>query len=356
MRYINQTYIEIAEGYNLASELSSGLNEHPAIQSWFKRRVVQRKRSLRILLLFALGTWLLALGSVLLLILVAMLITTGSLFAILLAGFLFLVAFVLSVLTLGVAIRKTTLPAQCHIMTRWASIVMPSESQSFQKLNQQFNSNSSNSITQKQTTYGVRGVHATLSVLNQRLNHEWYALTNLMIAGGEDADLVIVGPSGVWVLESKWWSGYINIKNGKWSQVQVYYEKGGRRKTRHNWINPPWDKQWLRQRDRITKILRKSTPALAVPVLGGIVLSHEKATLNSDHSEQAMIATPYGWARIMLGSQSQRVIDQMQSLQIIDDLLIHARQNQHKVSPVYSASDLSRKLFQDVLMEASKRR
>jgi hypothetical protein len=61
---------------------------------------------------------------------------------------------------------------------------------------------------------GKEGEDTTVSIISQVLDKQWYLFRNLRLPGfrGGDLDIVLVGPTGIWVLESKFFEGqYRNI-------------------------------------------------------------------------------------------------------------------------------------------------
>lgn len=76
-------------------------------------------------------------------------------------------------------------------------------------------------------SYGDEGEEAFLWNLKATLPDGYIAVRNLLVSRSLDADLLLVGPTGIWVFEAKHWSGEIVCFGGQWSQGRSYYESGG---------------------------------------------------------------------------------------------------------------------------------
>jgi hypothetical protein len=71
--------------------------------------------------------------------------------------------------------------------------------------------------------YGDEGEKNLLDTLGNKLSNNFLALHGYMARKNLDADIIILGLTGFWLLESKFNSGTIYCKNGEWWQEKTYY-------------------------------------------------------------------------------------------------------------------------------------
>ena len=66
---------------------------------------------------------------------------------------------------------------------------------------------------------GLQGEKTVIKHLNKTLNDEYYLLNDVyMHNGGGDIDHIVLGPNGVFVLETKNWSGKITCNGDDWQR------------------------------------------------------------------------------------------------------------------------------------------
>jgi hypothetical protein len=66
---------------------------------------------------------------------------------------------------------------------------------------------------------GWEGEKQVAKLLNSKLNDDYYLLNDLYLGdGGGDIDHIILGPNGVFVLETKNWSGNITCNGDEWQR------------------------------------------------------------------------------------------------------------------------------------------
>jgi hypothetical protein len=97
---------------------------------------------------------------------------------------------------------------------------------------------------------------------------------------GDDLDVVLIGPKGLWYFEVKYLNGQIGWRDGTWNIRQYSYETHQYERTK---MNEYPDAQWARMRDEVLRNLKSngqslliSAPTLA-KIKGGIVFAHSKA-------------------------------------------------------------------------------
>ena len=67
---------------------------------------------------------------------------------------------------------------------------------------------------------GWQGEKQVAALLTSKLNDDYYLLNDLYLReGGGDIDHIVLGPNGVFVLETKNWSGSISCNGDEWQRV-----------------------------------------------------------------------------------------------------------------------------------------
>jgi hypothetical protein len=130
---------------------------------------------------------------------------------------------------------------------------------------------------------GWAGEKQVANLLSSRLNDDYYLLNDLYLHyGGGDIDHVVLGPSGVFVLETKNWSGEITCRGDEW-------ERSGR----HNFKASP-SLQVKRNAAKIKRII-DSSPSLKlleVWVEGIVVFTNNHATLHLNNPTVPILRLP----------------------------------------------------------------
>ncbi len=118
---------------------------------------------------------------------------------------------------------------------------------------------------------GWQGEKQVAKLLTSKLNDDYYLLNDLYLRdGGGDIDHIVLGPKGVFVLETKNWSGNISCTGDEWQRV-------GKR----NFSGSP-SRQVKRNASKIKQII-DSNPnlrTLGIWVEGIVVFTNNYATLH----------------------------------------------------------------------------
>jgi hypothetical protein len=118
---------------------------------------------------------------------------------------------------------------------------------------------------------GWEGEKRVAKLLTSKLNDDYYLLNDLYLReGGGDIDHIVLGPSGVFVLETKNWSGSISCSGDEW-------QRAGKR----NFSGSP-SRQVKRNAARIKQIIDSSPNLrpLGIWVEGIVVFSNNHAVLH----------------------------------------------------------------------------
>jgi hypothetical protein len=141
--------------------------------------------------------------------------------------------------------------------------------------------------------YGDEGEAAFVSYLAGALPEEYVAINGLLVARHLDADVILVGPTGIWVYEVKHWSSEIICQDGQWRRIKTYRQPGGRLVQEHEMLRP-FDKQWLREANAVKETLRRRLPQhpnLHEYVGGGLVFTHGGSSFSADNTCKARVYT-----------------------------------------------------------------
>ncbi len=123
---------------------------------------------------------------------------------------------------------------------------------------------------------GQKELVRTLSVLDD----SYYLVNNLGLPGrGDDVDHLVVGPNGVFALETKHYSGRIYCRNGQWYQLKT--SRGGQAQPEKAVRDPA--RQLKRNVDYLRACIKRTDPELSrrtrLWIEGLVVFSHPRVIL-----------------------------------------------------------------------------
>jgi hypothetical protein len=129
---------------------------------------------------------------------------------------------------------------------------------------------------------GWQGEKQVAKTLSSSLNDDYILINDLYLqGGGGDIDHVVLAPGGVFVLETKNWSGHINCNGDEWY-------RGGKR----NFNSSP-SRQVKRNTAKIKAILDNSSlRSLNVWVEGVVVITNKHAILHLNNPSVAVLKLP----------------------------------------------------------------
>jgi hypothetical protein len=351
MKTINPEWHELAKGYRLITQLE------PALQHRFTRplKIAQRRKGDRLLAewqtkliledsaLKTLRSSSLAVVGIAALLSIALLLSGYGILPVILAGLVFIAAQRIVGLK---SKRVTTLkgqwpaleneePIPLDILRQWRQTIAFIPPLSIEKL-------------------GDIGEREFLALLQSRLPDTYCAVTNVLVAKNLDADAIVVGPTGVWILESKYWSGKIKVRQGIWRRTKTYYEPGGALANKEEELES-FALQWTREMNAVVNIITARLPSLswlAFSIEGGLVFTHPNVELDIDDSCRVAYGKVDYWVEQILGHAPIPDLSTEESqLQIIDALVssgdyFKASQNRS------SASDLAQTLYDSTAHKA----
>ncbi|MBE2221983.1 MAG: NERD domain-containing protein [Anaerolineae bacterium] len=154
--------------------------------------------------------------------------------------------------------------------------------------------------------HGAEGEYAFVRHLQRHLDNSHYIIYRLQQRRGDDVDVTVVGSSGIWVFEVKFWAGTVTWQNGQWRHEKTYYEKSGVLATEKHIVKQGPDDQWRRMADDVAKSIRTHASQLVsrfmpgIRTQGGIVFAHETATYHIASNP------PVAWGNMSKWSQEIR--------------------------------------------------
>ena len=177
--------------------------------------------------------------------------------------------------------------------------------------------------------YGDEGEKNLLDALGRNLPNSFLALHSFMTRKNLDADIIVLGPTGFWLLESKFNSGTIYCKNGEWWQEKEYYEEGGTPATEKK-QKRPYDLQWLDEKKEIVETISRRVPQDLLWVLdmikGGIAFTHNEVHLDIDQTCKVSYGRISGWNKRISTSPTISNFTTGVQLQVVDALSDFASQ------------------------------
>jgi hypothetical protein len=170
--------------------------------------------------------------------------------------------------------------------------------------------------------YGDQGEEAFISYLSRTLSKEYVAIRGPLVTWNLDADVIVAGPTGVWVYEVKNWSGEITCEHGQWQRVKTYRERGGRLVREHEFLRP-FDSQWAKEAGAVQGTLRRLPDSLDLPgaVGGGLVFTHAKVSVHVDGSCAAWVGRPSSCVETLWSSPEIPTFTMEKRLRVLDALL-----------------------------------
>lgn len=168
----------------------------------------------------------------------------------------------------------------------------------------------------------------------------WGLLTS--VKRRSDTDVLLLGPSGIWIFEVKYWNGTISKLNGIWTRKNMYgkttrFEKGP-------------DEQWLDQKDEVSKTIGMQLSTRAWPaelIKGGIVFAHRKSQLGEIDQSMASYGQSGFWHKQIKDATPLQDFNLKDRLQVLDALISYANSHEREAIQVTSANDTANEIYQN---------
>lgn len=192
-----------------------------------------------------------------------------------------------------------------------------------------------------------RGEVDFLTLLYRTLPDGWLAVRDVFpaIQIPSSTDILLLGPSGLWLFEVVHWKGKISKKDGVWMQTH--------KKRQETIFDPAPDEQWTHQREEILKTIQVRLPHLAWIsdlVQGGVVFSHPKVEPDKIHIQGN--TAPYGlasaWGKRLLQSSPDNRFTLEVQLEILDALITSTRDHGRQDLEYGSSKEEANRLYEAV--------
>jgi len=155
---------------------------------------------------------------------------------------------------------------------------------------------------------GDEGERLLIAGLRRVLPDSYLCMRGLLVAPKLDADVIVIGPSGLWVLDSKYWTGSIIVRDGQWTRRKWYFERGGYETYRDEPITHHFDRQVEKEvaAVRATIARRVFRPdAHAIQMWRGVIFTHPDVSLDIDESWENGYGTVADCARWMRNADAE---------------------------------------------------
>jgi hypothetical protein len=207
----------------------------------------------------------------------------------------------------------------------------------------------------EQKDYGSLGVNLLIDVLKQ-LPDDYFIFKELLVAPSLDGDVVLFGPTGVWLLECKHLSGTVTCAKGRWQHVKQYYSAGGKLNKETRELSHGPDEQWLREHSGVVETIKRRLPEFedVLPFIkGGLVFSHPTCKLSIDRTCKSAWGRPETWLSAVRRAPLAPNFDIQRQLVLADALISYAGRLD-SASGSSSAVDLARRLALERIGTAKK--
>ena len=203
------------------------------------------------------------------------------------------------------------------------------------------------------------GVETFLDLLEYNLPNSYIAISEILtsIKKITDTDVLLLGPSGIWIFELKHWYGKVHKKDSVWWQTVRnrridYLQDTGEQKQ-----GP--DEQWMNQAREIKITLKRRQPNIAWVadnLHGGIVFSNPEVHLEKTNIQGNLV--PYGkprpWLKRILETPAVKGFTMRDQLCVLDALIEYGLSvERDDINPV-SALKLADGAYQKVSQELTE--
>jgi Nuclease-related domain len=198
--------------------------------------------------------------------------------------------------------------------------------------------------------YGDEGETKFYRHLAQTLPNNHVGIRGILVKPRLDVDVLVVGPTNVWIFEVKHWTGTISCRNGTWRRTKTYYEPGGYPSQKEVQIKP-FDRQWMSEQREVKETLRRHVrpSRLADQVTGGLVFTFPGVVLDIEQSQCGWGVPDYWVPHIQQAAAKQReTISQRSRLKILDALLDRAEHIDHRHNQRRCCIELADRLAHDM--------
>ena len=175
--------------------------------------------------------------------------------------------------------------------------------------------------------HGLQGEERLVQRLGMMLNDDYICVRGLLVDNKLDADVLIVGPSGIWILESKYISGRIFKECYGWRREKTYFETGGYLASKNNRLED-FEEQWKREKAAVVRALRNNgLIPHQIPVnkiKGGIVFTHHNSVLVLNEPSSVEVGNLDRWCEKISSEKENRALTDQQARNAVSAILQHS--------------------------------
>jgi len=174
--------------------------------------------------------------------------------------------------------------------------------------------------------YGLQEEDRLVQRLGMMLNDDYICVRGAMVAKKLDADVLLIGPSGIWILESKYISGRIIKGHYGWHRGKLYHEIGGALTQQNDRLDNV-ESQWKREKEAVVRALRNRGlhPFQSPIIKGGVVFTHHNSELDLQEPVYAEVGDIAYWCHNISDELENRVLTGRQILDVVNAILQNAR-------------------------------
>ena len=186
---------------------------------------------------------------------------------------------------------------------------------------------------------------AFLKYLAENLPNDYFAIRSPLIQKSLNVDVLLFGPTGIWLFEIKHWQGRVTCQNGVWQHEQTP-------EAQKDTPAPGPDAKWLDSRKLIEKTLNLRLARNAnfgSLIRGGLVFTHPRVQVEIDASSTVQYGTPPQWLKRILATSKMAQFSTEMQLIVLDILFDYALSAYVSRPLLRSAVDLAKVLYGDVL-------
>lgn len=176
---------------------------------------------------------------------------------------------------------------------------------------------------QNNPKYGDQGELLLMDALKGTLPDSFFAVRGSKGVEGLDTDVLLFGPNGIWILESKYWSGSIHYDGSRWLRRQDYFLRSGIPTSKER-VEKDIHKQWINEYKIVAGILNRGMPGWRPRFEGGLVFTLTDVLLKVDGKCPVSVGKTAGWIKKICSTKSDPAISEDRLLMAIDIILTHS--------------------------------
>lgn len=184
-----------------------------------------------------------------------------------------------------------------------------------------------------------------LRYLAEHLPDDYFAVRSPFLQSSLNVDVLVIGPTGIWLFETRHWRGRVICRGGIWQREpapDAPLES----------LTTPLEQSWLAGRKIIEQTLSLKMARhvnFGALIRGGLVFTHPQVQVQVDSSSKVQVGTPPQWLqRIRRTSHLAQFSTEIQLL-VLDVLLEYALSLYVTRPLVRSAVELAKTLYGDLL-------